>query len=206
MTIPAHKNTPRSPDGERGAKHDVRFFTAARSLQSRSYAAGGARYLQADLMLLTHAGCAFKDPRGRFGISYPIAVPAKSRHRRGSEIRGTRLDEGAVLQPHRLHSVGHTHSFALLRCAVTASAEQPLLSFAGAGCRRGCGPVDAGDLLTCTGRPDGSGARSGRLQPAGCVRTAPLHGRGMHGSGGCNGSRLPAVPDTCRCPRPWMSE
>ena len=54
---------------ERGAKNDIRFFSAARSLQSRSYAAGGARYLQADLMLLTHAGCAFKDPRGRFGIS-----------------------------------------------------------------------------------------------------------------------------------------
>ena len=28
----------------------------------------------ADLILLTHAGCAFKDPRGRFGISYPAAV------------------------------------------------------------------------------------------------------------------------------------
>ena len=63
------KNTPRSPDGERGAKNEIRFFTAARCLQSRSYAAGGARYLQADLMLLTHAGCAFKGPRGRFGIS-----------------------------------------------------------------------------------------------------------------------------------------
>ena len=62
------KNTPRSPCGERGAKTKL-VFTAARSLQSRSYAAGGARYLQADLMLLTHAGCAFKDPRGRFGIS-----------------------------------------------------------------------------------------------------------------------------------------
>lgn len=61
---------------ERGAKNDIRFFSAARSLQSRSYAAGGARYLQADLMLLTHAGCAFKDPRGRFGISYPATVPA----------------------------------------------------------------------------------------------------------------------------------
>ena len=68
-----HKNTPRSPCGERGAK-TMFVFTAARCLQSRSYAAGGARYLQADLMLLTHAGCAFKDPRGRFGISYPAAV------------------------------------------------------------------------------------------------------------------------------------
>ena len=54
---------------ERGAKNDIRFFSAARSLQSRSYAAGGARYLRTDLMLLTHAKYAFKDPRGRFGIS-----------------------------------------------------------------------------------------------------------------------------------------
>ena len=62
---------------ERGAKNDIRFFSAARSLQSRSYAAGGTRYLQADLMLLTHAGCAFKDPRGRFGISDPAAASAR---------------------------------------------------------------------------------------------------------------------------------
>ena len=68
---------------ERGAKNDIRFFYAARSLQSRSYAAGGTRYLQADLMLLTHAGCAFKDPRGRFGISntLPGAVRGPRRAR-----------------------------------------------------------------------------------------------------------------------------
>ena len=77
---------------ERGAKNDIRFFSAARSLQSRSYAAGGARYLQADLMLLTHAGCAFKDPRGRFGISYPIAVRCTEQHTApGSEIRVDRF-------------------------------------------------------------------------------------------------------------------
>ena len=52
-----------------GALKTDSFLTAARSLQGRSYAAGGARYLLPDLMLLTHAGCAFKDPRGRFGIS-----------------------------------------------------------------------------------------------------------------------------------------
>ena len=85
------KNTPRSPCGERGAKTKL-VFTAARSLQSRSYAAGGARYLQADLMLLTHAGCAFKDPRGRFGISYPIAVRCTEQHTApGSEIRVDRF-------------------------------------------------------------------------------------------------------------------
>ena len=57
-----------------GALKTDSFLTAARSLQGRSYAAGGTRYLLPDLMLLTHAGCAFKDPRGRFGISYPAAV------------------------------------------------------------------------------------------------------------------------------------
>ena len=52
-----------------GALKTDSFLTAARFLQGRSYATGGARYLLPDLMLLTHAGCAFKDPRGRFGIS-----------------------------------------------------------------------------------------------------------------------------------------
>ena len=86
-----HKNTPRSPCGERGAKTKL-VFTAARCLQSRSYAAGGARYLQADLMLPTHAGCAFKDPRGRFGISYPIAVRYTEQHTAPeSEIRVDRF-------------------------------------------------------------------------------------------------------------------
>ena len=74
------KYAPFTVAGERGAKNGF-VFTAARSLQSRSYAAGEARYLQADLMLLTHAGCAFKDPRGRFGISnsHPAAVREQAR-------------------------------------------------------------------------------------------------------------------------------
>ena len=63
---------------ERGAKNDIRFFLRQDPCTSRSYAAGGARYLKPDLMLLTHAGCAFKDPRGRFGISDPCALPPKS--------------------------------------------------------------------------------------------------------------------------------
>ena len=75
-----------------GALKTDSFLTAARSLQGRSYAAGGARYLHADLMLLTHAGCAFKDPRGRFGISYPIAVRCTEQHTApGSEIRVDRF-------------------------------------------------------------------------------------------------------------------
>ena len=91
------KNTPRSPCGERGAKTKL-VFTAARSLQSRSYAAGGARYLQADLMLLTHAGCAFKDPRGRFGISYPAAV-LRTEQSTAREVKSDRTRmANAVLQ------------------------------------------------------------------------------------------------------------
>ena len=91
------KNTPRSPCGERGAKTKL-VFTAARSLQSRSYAAGGARYLQADLMLLTHAGCAFKDPRGRFGISYPAAV-LRTEQSTAREVKSVRTRvANAVLQ------------------------------------------------------------------------------------------------------------
>ena len=83
---------------ERGAKNDIRFFSAARSLQSRSYAAGGTRYLQADLMLLTHAGCAFKDPRGRFGISYPAAV-LRTEQNTAREVKSVRTRVAdAVLQ------------------------------------------------------------------------------------------------------------
>ena len=83
---------------ERGAKNDIRFFSAARSLQSRSYAAGGTRYLQADLMLLTHAGCAFKDPRGRFGISYPAAV-LRTEQSTAREVKSDRTRmANAVLQ------------------------------------------------------------------------------------------------------------
>ena len=66
-----------------GALKTDSFLTAARSLQGRSYAAGGTRYLLPDLMLLTHAECAFKDPRGRFGISntLPGAVRGPRRAR-----------------------------------------------------------------------------------------------------------------------------
>lgn len=66
-----------------GALKTDSFLTAARSLQGRSYAAGGTRYLLPDLMLPTHAECAFKDPRGRFGISntLPGAVRGPRRAR-----------------------------------------------------------------------------------------------------------------------------
>ena len=70
----AHKNTPHSLLPVDGALKKQLFLLRQDACFHRSYAAGGTRYLQADLMLLTHAGCAFKDPRGRFGISYPVAV------------------------------------------------------------------------------------------------------------------------------------
>lgn len=71
-----------------GALKTGLFLTAARSLLGRSYAAGGTRYLLPDLMLLTHAGCAFKDPRGRFGISNTL--PGAVRGGRENEIRSLR--------------------------------------------------------------------------------------------------------------------
>ena len=154
-----HKNTPRSPCGERGAKTKL-VFTAARCLQRRSYAAGGARYLQADLMLLTHAGCAFKDPRGRFGISYPTAVLRTER----STAREVKSDETrmahAVLQ-YTAYTGDAFLRFVPLHCAVTAGTGQPPSCIVGLRCRKGC-IRGAEQLLTCTGRPDGSGARSGR--------------------------------------------
>ena len=52
-----------------GALKTGSVFDCGKIPASRSYAAGGARYLRTDLMLLTHAKYAFKDPRGRFGIS-----------------------------------------------------------------------------------------------------------------------------------------
>lgn len=154
-----HKNTPRSPCGERGAKTKL-VFTAARCLQSRSYAAGGARYLQADLMLLTHAGCAFKDPRGRFGISYPIAV-LRTEQSTAGEVKSdeTRMAH-AVLQ-HTAYTGDAFLRFVPLHCAVTAGTGQPPSCIVGLRCRKGC-IRGAEQLLTCTDRPDGSGARSGR--------------------------------------------
>lgn len=118
-----------------GALKTDSFLTAARSLQGRSYAAGGARYLLPDLMLLTHAGCAFKDPRGRFGISNTL--PGAGRGGRGNEIRS--LHKCSFARSSCSVQGGGGRSFALLRCAVIASAEQPPC---GLGCRCGhCQPL-----------------------------------------------------------------
>ena len=102
------------------------FFTGARSLQGRSYAAGGTRYLHADLMLLTHAKYALKGPRGRFGISYPMAVRCTEQHTaQGSEIRvdrsaGSWTGRSAISARQDI-----IHRFAPLHCAVTAGAGLP---------------------------------------------------------------------------------
>ena len=97
-SLPGTKNAPRSPCGERGAKNEIRFSLRQDACQNRSYAAGGARYLHADLMLLTHAGCAFKDPRGRFGISYPAAV-LRTEQNTAREVKSVRTRMAdAVLQ------------------------------------------------------------------------------------------------------------
>ena len=66
-----------------GALKTGSVFDCGKIPASRSYAAGGARYLRTDLMLLTHAKYAFKDPRGRFGISntLPGAVRGPRRAR-----------------------------------------------------------------------------------------------------------------------------
>ena len=76
-----HKNTPHSLFPVNGALKTQPFLLGQDACKSRSYATDGTRYLQADLMLLTHAGCAFKDPRGRFGIStsHPAAVREQAR-------------------------------------------------------------------------------------------------------------------------------
>ena len=51
-----------------------------------------------DLILLTHAGCAFKDPRGRFGISYPAAV-LRTEQSTAREVKSDRTRmANAVLQ------------------------------------------------------------------------------------------------------------
>ena len=110
---------------------------------------------------------------GALVFQTPGSLRINAAGERGNEIRVSLAKAEALYVLLLGISALTCHSFALLRCAVTASAEQPLLSFVGAGCRRGCGPVDAGEMLTCTDRPDGSGARSGRLQLPGCVRTAP---------------------------------
>ena len=145
---------------ERGAKNDIRFFSAARSLQSRSYAAGGTRYLQADLMLLTHAGCAFKDPRGRFGISYPAAVLCTEQSTAG-EVKSDRTHlADAVLQ----HITCMGGCISPLRTAALRSNRRygaAALLHCGAKVPQRLHPKRR-RMLTCTGRPDGSGARSGR--------------------------------------------
>ncbi len=92
-----YKNTPRSPCGERGAKRSS-FLLRQDPCKAGLMQQAEQRYLQADLMLLTHAGCAFKDPRGRFGISYPAAV-LRTEQSTAREVKSDRTRmANAVLQ------------------------------------------------------------------------------------------------------------
>ena len=94
----AHKNTPHSLLPVDGALKTQLFLLRQDACFHRSYAAGGTRYLQADLMLLTHAVCAFKDPRVRFGISYPAAV-LRTEQSTAREVKSDRTRmANAVLQ------------------------------------------------------------------------------------------------------------
>lgn len=127
------------------------------------------------------------------------------------------------------------HGSTLLRCAVIANVGAAVFGWGlpGPFCTRGLGAAaprpmggssvctgppqlydrggvytsrkSQGQKLTCTAPPGGSGARNGHERPARCPQTASLHGRGRRGSGGCNGSRLPAVPGTSRRPPAWKS-
>ena len=91
-------------------------------------------------------------------------------------------------------------------CCVAQNRQHGAAALSGLRCRCGRFRPEGKELwFTCTALPDGSGARNGRLRPARCERRAALHAPGRRGSGGCNGSRLPAGPDTSRHPQPWRS-
>ena len=156
----SHKNTPHSLLPVDGALKTQLFLLRQDACFHRSYAAGGKRYLQADLMLLTHAGCAFKDPRGRFGISYPAAVLRTEQSTAGKVKSDETRMAHAVLQ-HTAYTGDAFLRFVPLHCAVTAGTGQPPSCIVGLRCRKYLHPKRR-RMLTCTDRPDGSGARSGR--------------------------------------------
>ena len=142
----AHKNTPRSSLPMSGALKTMFVFSLRQDpCRNRSYAAGGARYLHADLMLLTHAGCAFKDPHGCFGISGPGAPRRLYGAEQGNEIRKTSFGRGTVFSAASPAQGGRLVQFrtAALRRNRQCGAAAPL-SFAGAGCRCFCHPGSAG--------------------------------------------------------------
>ena len=96
------KNTPRSPCGERGAKTKL-VFTAARSLQSRSYAAGGARYLQRRPYTPDTRGVCFQGPsRALWYLISRCGASHGTKHRPGSEISQNACG-GCCTSAHRLH-------------------------------------------------------------------------------------------------------
>ena len=197
------KTAPATASNSWGGKNRDLFFTGARSLQCRSYATGGARYLSdRPYAPDTREMCSQGPSRVLWYFRDPAAV--LSRTGQGREVKSiiARCADGSGCTGSLPVSIRMLHSFVLLRYAETASTEQ--LPF-GLGAAAENVRVRDGKKITCTGRPDESDARNGRLQPAGCARTGSLHARGMRGSDGCNGSRWPAEPDTSRCPQPWRS-
>ena len=141
----AQKTAPDTVASEWGGKNNILFLAEARFLQDRSYAAGGTRYPQADLMLLTHARCAFKDPHGCFGISGPGAPRRLYGAEQGNEIRKTSFGRGTVFSAASPAQGGRLVQFrtAALRRNRQCGAAAPL-SFVGAGCRCFCHPGSAG--------------------------------------------------------------
>lgn len=193
-------------------------FSAARSPQYGSYAAAGARY-PAQKGQGPYASdtpeCAFLFYAGAGLLGAGPSGKEQSVTGRGS-----------------LFFIFHGST--LLRCAVIANVGAAVFGWGlpGPFCTRGLGAAaprpmggssvctgppqlydrgvytsrkSQGQKLTCTAPPGGSGARNGHERPARCPQTASLHGRGRRGSGGCNGSRLPAVPGTSRRPPAWKS-
>ena len=104
LFIFAHKNTPRSPLPVSGALKTDSFLLRQDPCKAGLMQQAKQGIRKADLMLLTHAGCAFKDPRGRFGISnsHPAAVREQARDKlMKSERCDTAKRSGlyAVFQP-----------------------------------------------------------------------------------------------------------
>lgn len=192
-------------------------FSAARSPQYGSYAADGARYPAQkgqDLMPLTHRSVPF------------FFTPGPAFWGPGPAVKNRALRDADLFFIF--------HGSTLLRCAVIANVGAAVFGWGlpGPFCTRGLGAAaprpmggssvctgppqlydrgvytsrkSQGQKLTCTAPPGGSGARNGHERPARCPQTASLHGRGRRGSGGCNGSRSPAVPGTSRRPPVWKS-
>ena len=200
----AQKTAPDTVASEWGGKNNILFLAEARFLQRqvlcrRRNKVSASRPYAPD----TREMCFQGPSRVLWYFNEPHSALSRTGQSREMKSIVARLRRTVrFVRKSRSVSPWTLHSFALLRYAVIASTEQ--LPF-GLGAAAENVRVESEGKITCTARPDESDARNGRLQPAGCARTGSLHARGMHESDGCNGSRLPAEPDTSRCPQPWRS-